>query len=75
MAFGELWELFLELVMVFVWSNVGDHITHEDQHLFYDTRFAAWSRPREARPKTTSACIQLSVPLHSACIPFAVSFD
>ena len=33
-AFWEFGELFLELVMGFVWSDVGDYITHEDQLIF-----------------------------------------
>ena len=37
-------------------------------------RFATWSRPRVARPKTTPACIQLSVLLHPARIQLAVRF-
>ncbi len=36
--------------------------------MFNISWIAAWSRPREARPKTTSACIQLSVPLYSALL-------
>ena len=59
----------------FVWSCVGAYIClHHTCKLddFCDARFATWSRPRAARPKTTPACIQLSVPLHSARIQLAV---